>query len=141
MLNVLSINRNDHFTLEEANDLMPIIHRITSKHSLEAEKLMQRLENLEESQGDLIQKTEDELHAVVASWEAKVSKLGAEPRGLWLADLDAGDGYFCWKFPEKQIGFWHGYNEGYSNRVPVETRENVRRMRLAFGREFLQDKA
>jgi hypothetical protein len=41
---------------------------------------------------------------------------------LWIEDFDAGDGYFCWKFPERQIEFWHHYNDGFSKRIRVEER-------------------
>lgn len=138
MLNVLSISRSQHFALTEANDLLPIIFRITKSHSEKAQFLMSRIEHLPEGSAGLAASLEDQLHKEIAAWEAKVAKLGAEPRGLWLADFDAGDGYFCWKYPETRIEFWHGYNEGYSNRISVETRENVRRFRR-LDQEWLQE--
>ncbi len=45
--------------------------------------------------------------------------LGAEVKGLWLVDWDSGDGYFCWRFPEAALAFFHTYEEGFAGRLPV----------------------
>ena len=44
----------------------------------------------------------------------------AQIKGMWLADFDAGNGYYCWKFPENEIRFWHGYKDGFSGRVEIQ---------------------
>jgi hypothetical protein len=38
---------------------------------------------------------------------------------LWLVDWDSGDGYYCWRFPEQAIGFFHTYEEGFGGRLPI----------------------
>ena len=53
------------------------------------------------------------------AWAEKIMQLGAEPKGLWLVDFDSGSGYYCWRYPEADVGFFHGYDDGYSGRVPI----------------------
>ena len=36
-----------------------------------------------------------------------------------LVDWDAGDGYFCWRYPEPALAHFHGYEEGFAGRVPI----------------------
>ena len=36
-----------------------------------------------------------------------------------LVDWDSGDGYYCWRFPEAAIAFFHTYDEGFAGRIPI----------------------
>ena len=38
---------------------------------------------------------------------------------LWLVDWDNGDGYYCWRFPEETVSFFHSYEEGFGGRLPI----------------------
>lgn len=67
---------------------------------------------------------EADINKVVDRWQQKVTKLGATPKGLWLADFDNGEGYYCWKFPETEISYWHGYNDGFSGRTAIGPETN-----------------
>ncbi len=51
--------------------------------------------------------------------------------GCLVKDLDMGlvdfpcrlkgeDVYLCWKLGEERIGFWHGVNEGFAGRKPLD---------------------
>jgi hypothetical protein len=46
--------------------------------------------------------------------------LGLEVKGLWLVDFDNGSGYFCWKWPEEKLEFFHGYDEGFQGRTRIQ---------------------
>ena len=46
--------------------------------------------------------------------------LGLEIKGLWLVDFDSGAGYYCWKYPEPAIDHFHGYEEGFAGRLPLQ---------------------
>ena len=59
----------------------------------------------------------------IEEWNAKVRKLGTVPKGLWCVDLDSGDGYFCWKFPENEINYWHDYYSGFASRISLAEKE------------------
>jgi hypothetical protein len=119
MEKIIEINRRSVFTLEEAQELLPIVFRITKSYSQKVESLIAKLEGLTASNEGMATATEAQVNSLIQEWQSKVQKLGALPKGLWIADFDAGDGYFCWKYPERGIEFWHRYSDGYSKRVRV----------------------
>ena len=57
---------------------------------------------------------------LVAKWARELTDLGLEIKGLWLVDFDSGAGYYCWKYPEKDLGHFHSYEEGFAGRVPLQ---------------------
>lgn len=56
---------------------------------------------------------------IVEEWAEAVRALGCEVKGIWIVDWDSGAGYFCWRWPEPTIGHFHGYDEGFSGRMPI----------------------
>ncbi|MCC7404023.1 MAG: DUF2203 domain-containing protein [Bdellovibrionales bacterium] len=116
---IIAINREGIFSVDQAERLLPIIRRITQEYSQKVEALMGRLEALN-PKSEQVMPLEEEINVLIQGWHEKIKKLGAVPKGLWLVDFDTGDGYFCWKYPENGIGFWHSYNDGFSGRVSVE---------------------
>ncbi|MCB0364035.1 MAG: DUF2203 domain-containing protein [Bdellovibrionaceae bacterium] len=116
---IIAINREGIFSLAQAEGLLPVIRRITQDYSQRVEALMGRLEALN-PQSEQVVPMEEEINGLIQGWHEKVKKLGAVPKGLWLVDFDCGDGYFCWKYPEGGIDYWHSYNDGFSGRVPIE---------------------
>ena len=93
------------FTLEEARDLLPRVKDLTSDAVVRYGRLS----------GDL----EEERESVVREWMRAVRSLGVEIKGLWLVDFDSGAGYYCWKYPEPALNHFHGYEEGFSGRLPL----------------------
>ena len=61
-----------------------------------------------------------QIDQMVTRWHSKLERLGVRPKGVWLADFDNGTGYFCWKFPETKIMYYHGYQDGFSGRRKVD---------------------
>ena len=118
-MEVVSLNRKQIFNLNEAQNLLPIIYRITDVAQKEVKLLANRVEAIKKTNIVRASEIETEINFIIEKWQDKVEKLGAKPKGLWLADFDKGDGYYCWKFPETQIAFWHGYNDGFSGRLSV----------------------
>lgn len=106
------------FTLLEAREILPLVYFITDKHSKEVKKLMElaRREDL-----DQILSVQDSINQVIEKWQQKMQKLGLNPRGLWLLDMDSGSGYYCWKYPEKEIIYHHEYYEGFMDREKIST--------------------
>jgi hypothetical protein len=117
---IIEINRRSVFTLEEARELLPIVHRITKFYNIKVDELVARLDSIPANNEATIAALEGQINTHIQDWQNKIQKLGVMPKGLWIADFDAGDGYFCWKFPERSIDFWHRYEDGYSKRVLVE---------------------
>ena len=56
---------------------------------------------------------------MVTTWAEAVQALGAEAKGLWLVDFDAGSGYYCWKYPEAIVSHYHGYDDGFAGRMKI----------------------
>jgi hypothetical protein len=122
---MIGINRRSTFTLEEARALLPVVFRITKTYRVKVTGLIERLDALSGHNEELVAMLEAQVNQLVQEWQSKVQKLGALPKGLWIADFDAGDGYYCWKFPENSIEFWHSYTDGYSKRISVAERVNT----------------
>ena len=55
----------------------------------------------------------------MTAWAEAVQDLGAEAKGLWLVDFDAGNGYYCWKHPEPTVSHYHGYDDGFAGRMKI----------------------
>lgn len=119
---MITISRGGIFSLEQARSVLPVIRRITQEFSVKVEALMARLESVSLTQTETITRLEVEVNDLIKAWHEKIKKLGAKPKGLWLVDFDTGDGYFCWKYPETDLEFWHSYDDGFTGRVPIETR-------------------
>ena len=97
------------FTLEEARGLLPRVRELTEEA---ARRYVQFGEGGIEA--------EEARHRVVEEWAERILSLGLEIKGLWLVDFDSGAGYYCWKYPEHSLGHFHGYEEGFSGRVPLQ---------------------
>lgn len=118
--NVVEINRKRIFSLEEARSLLPLVYRMTDDSSREVKQLLNRIEALADKTHPTALRIEAEINAIIDRWQVKMEKLGADPKGLWMADFDNGEGYYCWKFPENEINHWHGYQDGFSGRIVIE---------------------
>lgn len=128
----IAINRGGSFTIDEARQVLPIIKKITAEYCQVVDQQIARLESLDVKQTDLICNLEDQAHELVCQWHEKVRKLGGVPKGLWLVDFDSGNGYFCWKYPEPDILYWHAYTDGFSGRIPVDERPMVSKKQKEF---------
>ena len=72
--------------------------------------------------GDKVRRAalEQELASAVAAWVRAMEALGVEVKGRWLVDFDNGTGYYCWRWPEEQLDYFHGYDEGFAGRVRIQ---------------------
>lgn len=106
------------FTYEEALDLFPTVRELTERAVQQVQALYGRVQSQQE-----LDRRASELESaaarIIESWTAQIAALGCEVKGLWLVDWDCGDGYYCWRYPEASIGFFHGYEEGFKGRVPI----------------------
>jgi regulator of sirC expression with transglutaminase-like and TPR domain len=104
----LSSSQKKVFTLDEARSLLPKVKELTSDAVFKFARLAESEEAEEERQG------------VVGEWAREILALGAEIKGLWLVDFDSGAGYYCWKYPETSLEYFHGYEEGFAGRLPLQ---------------------
>lgn len=56
---------------------------------------------------------------LVTEWAEAMRELGLQVKGLWLVDFDNGGGYYCWRYPEPALEYFHGYDEGFAGRVKL----------------------
>ena len=106
------------FTYDEALSTFPLVRDLTAAAVRQIEALTSGLnspEDLEARREDL----EEAQDRIVRAWAREVTAIGCEVKGVWLVDWDSGDGYYCWRFPEKTISFFHTYEEGFAGRMPI----------------------
>ena len=121
MDNLVSISQTQRvFSLTQAQELLPILLHITADSQREVSKLVNRLEAIKYGSSEAAQQLEDQIQSQIDHWQQKLSRLGVHPKGLWLADFDNGQGYYCWKYPENNIRFCHGYQDGFSGRQEIQ---------------------
>jgi hypothetical protein len=106
------------FTLDAARAMLPQIQELTAVAARELDPLMQQLEKVDENAPEH-PRLHDSITAIVTAWAEAVQDLGAEAKGLWLVDFDAGNGYYCWKHPETTVSHYHGYDDGFAGRMKI----------------------
>lgn len=116
MVQIVDRQQNKIFTLQEATDLLPLIYRVTEESAKQVKYLMGCLEALPDKQSLRGIEIQDEINKYLSKWQNKMERLGTRPKGMWFADFDSGNGYFCWKFPETEILYKHGYQDGFTGR-------------------------
>jgi hypothetical protein len=95
------------FSYEDAAALLPEVQRLTEEAVREVESLP----------GETSREQGQE---IVTRWADAVMSLGIEVKGLWLVDFDNGSGYYCWRYPEESLQYFHGYEEGFGGRVKLQ---------------------
>lgn len=108
------------WTLAAARALLPDVRRRTERAVRESEALLA----LGAAGGapDVSQRaqTAAEVERVIGRWAREMEALGLDVKGLWLVDFDSGNGYFCWRWPEPELAYFHGYDEGFAARVRIQ---------------------
>lgn len=113
------INWKRRFSQEEAQELVPVILRITSRAQTEVQRLSNLVPIDRATSSPAYAEVQQKIESLLAQWQDHVRRLGAEPKGFWNVDFDNGTGYFCWKYPEPQIKYHHGYQDGFPGRVEI----------------------
>lgn len=105
------------FTFEEARALLPEVREKTRRAVEELSSLTRHADDGPEAAEA---RAENAAAETLAAWASEIEALGIEVKGPWLVDFDSGAGYYCWKWPEESLEFFHGYDEGFQGRVRLQ---------------------
>lgn len=120
MENIFELNKKIIFNRQSAQSLLPLLYKITEDIASEAKTLVNAREAYPNKNSDPVKVIDLRLTEIYNRWSTKVEKLGAKPKGMWLIDFDNGKGYYCWKYPEMEILYHHGYQDGFSGRMIID---------------------
>jgi len=106
------IGEKKTFSYEEAARMLPEVRQLT-------ERVYRAVAALSAARkpSDGVQARIDEL---VGEWARSLLEKGVEVKGLWLVDFDNGSGYYCWRYPEESLQFFHSYEDGFSGRMRIQ---------------------
>jgi hypothetical protein len=102
------------FSFAEAAALLPEVRQLTEAAQARVEALRARLED-----GHAAAEPQAAAEQVVREWAAAMQERGIEVKGLWLIDFDNGSGYYCWRWPETALEYYHSYEEGFGGRLRI----------------------
>ena len=114
----MSASKKKLFTYEEAVRLLPRVREITDDAAAELDALLEQ-HAVGEEEEEVPVAAAAEYQRIVGAWAEKVLEIGVEVKGVWLIDFDSGSGYYCWKYPESSLQYFHGYDEGFRGRVKL----------------------
>jgi hypothetical protein len=107
------------FKLEEAQKLLPTVRARTLK-ALEEMTTLDVPFSDDDEEETRREKLDQAASVVFEEWAQDLHRMGIEVKGPWLVDFDSGAGYYCWKWPEESLEFFHGYDEGFAGRVRLQ---------------------
>ena len=109
------------WSLATARAMLGEVRRITAAAVAEVEALEARRDQLgAPDDAPARAALEQEAARSLADWVRAMEALGVEVKGRWLVDFDNGRGYYCWRWPEPQLDYFHGYEEGFAGRVRIQ---------------------
>jgi hypothetical protein len=107
------------WTLETARAVIGDVRARTERAFAEVERLGRALAAFETGGAEHAE-VGRRIEARLSLWAREMEALGGEVKGPWLVDFDSGAGYFCWRWPEPDLLYYHGYDEGFGGRVPIQ---------------------
>ncbi|NHH97443.1 hypothetical protein DYY66_0393 [Candidatus Nitrosotalea sp. FS] len=124
-----------HFTLEQANKMLPsVIEKFNTV--LDAKVQVARVQSDFENNPKYMASFKDyiikkqELNSAITKFYKSIEDL--EATGVSVKSIDQGlldfpslmfneEIWLCWKQGETEIKFWHGKDEGFNGRKPIES--------------------
>jgi hypothetical protein len=109
---------NRIFSYDEALGLFPLVRDLTDSAVRQIEALLNPIQSRDEMETRR-EEIEATYRRIVDAWSEELQSLGCVVKGPWLVDFDNGDGFYCWKYPEQSLAFFHTYEDGFAGRLPV----------------------
>lgn len=126
------MNEKRYFTIEEANECI-------AELNIDITELLELKEKLEHLHAELtpfyevipyngghknallLMQTGDKLRQIVKSIENRGCHLkGLDPALVDFPHIrDGKEVYLCWRYGEKEIGYWHAIDDGFGGRKPL----------------------
>lgn len=124
-----------HFTLKEANAILPaVIEKFKNIMNIKSEVV--RIQSELETDPKYMANFKDylykkqELNLAITNFYKSIEEL--ESMGVMIKSIEQGlldfpslrfneEMWLCWKEGETEIKFWHGKDEGFNGRKPVES--------------------
>ncbi len=110
---------NRRWSLAGARALLDEVRERTRRAAETVESVLAERESLPEGSPEWTA-ADAAIRRTVSGWTRSMEALGLEVRGLWLVDFDNGSGCYCWKWPEEELAYFHGYEEGFEGRVRIQ---------------------
>jgi hypothetical protein len=108
-----------HFSYDEARELLPAVKTVT-RESIEELQQAREESDENESAAERDARVEHRAAEILGEWAQRIERMGIEVKGPWLVDFDSGAGYYCWKWPEERLEYFHGYEEGFGGRMRIQ---------------------
>ena len=107
------------WTLEAARALLSDVRSRTGRAVAEVERLEAARAETEPGSEEHL-RLEQEMRVTVSRWLREMEALGLDVKGAWLVDFDNGRGYYCWRWPETGLDWFHDYDEGFGGRIRIQ---------------------
>jgi hypothetical protein len=107
------------WTLEGARALLPDVRERTAAAVSEVEKLIEQRDRFGGAP-ESAEQIDAQVANVTSDWARAMEAFGLDVTGLWLVDFDNGSGCYCWRWPETELAYFHGYDEGFDGRVRIQ---------------------
>lgn len=114
---IIPIHSRRTFSQADVERMLPVVRRITERAALACGRARDELRFVPEGE-PLRARIAGDVDLAVRRWAMKISQLGCEPRGLWIVDFDAGDGWFTWRLGDETACFFHPYDAGPAANAP-----------------------
>ena len=106
------------WALESAQAILPDVRERTERAVGAVDRLDAARQNPKDAQ-DLLE-IEGRIQEEISRWIREMEALGVAVKGIWLVDFETGSGSFCWRWPERDLEWFHGADEGFGSRVRIQ---------------------